>query len=60
MKSPHAETMFNTSYINIAMDMVIDDAEATGHSLLPGTSIQNQQPKSNPLTINLPYGTQLK
>ena len=32
------------SHIKIAMDMAIADAGATGHFLLPGTSVQKQQP----------------
>ena len=35
--SPHADTMFNTSHIKIAMDMAISDDGATGHFLIPGT-----------------------
>ena len=48
------ETMFNTLYINIAMDMAIADAGATGHFLMPETQVTNLEPSNKSLTINLP------
>ena len=58
--SPHSETIFNTSHINIAMDMAIENSGAIVHFLLPGIQVANLEPSCNPLTINLPDGTQLK
>ena len=52
--------MFNATNINIEVDMVVAESGATGHFLLPGTEITNMKLSNNPLTINLPDGTQLK
>ena len=38
-KSDHAETMFNTSKIKIAVDNAIADASKRGHFVLPGAPV---------------------
>ena len=58
--SPNAETMFNTTKIKIAVDMAVADSGATCHFILPDTEVTNMKFSDNPLTINLPDGTQLK
>ena len=59
-KSEHAETMFNTSKIKIAVDNAIADAGATGHFVLPGAPVLDVQPAKKPLIINLPDGEVIK
>ena len=59
-KAPNADTMINTSNIKIAVDMTVTYSGATGHFVLPGTKVSNTKIRKKPLTINLPYGTQLK
>ena len=58
--SPNAEAMFNTTKIKIAVDMAVADSGATCHFILSGTEVTNMKFSDNPLTINLPDGTQLK
>ena len=54
------ETIFNTSYIKISVDMAIANAGAKGHFLLPGTQVTNLKPSDKPMTVNLPGGTQIQ
>ena len=44
------------SDIKIITDMVIADAGATGHFVLPGALVKNTVLTSKPLTINLKTG----
>ena len=52
--------MFNTSNINITIDQEISDAGVTGNCFLTGTHVKNIKISTNPLTINLPDGYQIK
>ena len=57
---PHADTMFNTSHINIVIYQEIPDAGATGNFVPPETPVKKIKIYTNPLIINLPYGYQIK
>ena len=52
--------MLNAPNINIAVDMAVADSGATGHFILPGTTVSNMKISKKPLPINLPDGTRLK
>ena len=54
------QTVFNTSNINIEVDMAIADAGATGKFSPPGTPIKNIKQAEKPLCINLLDGKQIK
>jgi hypothetical protein len=55
-----ATTIFNTANIEIGIDLAIADAVATNHFLTAGAPVHNKQTTTNPLTINLPDGAQLR
>ena len=42
--------------MNIAKNMAVADAGATGHFVLPGTPVKNVKVARHPLKINLPDG----
>ena len=57
---PNTDTYFNTERIKIAVVMVVADARATGHFMLPETPVIDILPTSRPITINLPNGSVIK
>ena len=56
MTTENHDLAMSTLKIKIAVDQAIADAGTTGHFVLPGTPVENVQPATNPLTINLPDG----
>mgnify|MGYP003325311313 CR=1 FL=1 len=54
------DTAFQMGKINIAVEQAIADAGATGHFVVPGAPVEDVRPATNPLTINLPDGEQIK
>ena len=53
---PMPQAMLKTSGIRIAIDIVVADAGATSHFVLPGTLVTNVQPAKTTLVISLPDG----
>ena len=49
-------TNYTTAQLNIAKNMAVADAGATGHFVLPGTPVTNIKIARHPLKINLPDG----
>ena len=50
------QTAYSTSIVKITDQDVIEDAGDTGHFILPGTPVNNVQPASKTISINLPDG----
>ena len=57
---PMPQAMLKTGGIRIAIDMVVADAGATSHFVLPGAPVTNVQPTKTPLVISLPDGQTLR
>ena len=55
-KNAVTHTNYTTAQLNIAKNMAVADAGATGHFVLPGTPVTNVKVERHPLKINLPDG----
>ena len=54
------EAAYTTLIIKITNKEAIEDAGATVNFVRPGTPVNNVQPASKPITINLPNGYKLR